>query len=56
MKSQTAWARWRYEKIRKAKAYAAVKLEDPVWLEAQDRRYDALERSSRVSLRKDTPP
>ena len=56
LKSESGWARWRYEKVRQAKVYAAEKLRDPVWLEAQDRRYEALERSSRVSLRKDTPP
>lgn len=43
MKSKTAWARWRYEMIQKAKVHQAKRLADPVWLEAQNRRYIRLE-------------
>lgn len=54
LKSESGWARWRYEKVRQAKVYAAEKLRDPVWLEVQDRRYGVLERSSGVVLREGT--
>ena len=43
MKSKTAWARWRYEMIQKAKVHQAKRLADPEWLEANRRRYIRLE-------------
>lgn len=47
LKSETAWARWRYEQIQKAKVYAVKVQEDPVWLANQERRYKTLESRSR---------